>query len=191
MTLESQYREFLRNNRGGFCSFEEWKKVNARLIKQALINMMKADEELGLYDEPFKHKVEIIPAEEILANRSNAYEFIDFDKQETLHEVALEFAKDHHEMYETSNLGSMHFGFIEGAKWREKQYTIEEQHIGHSIDDLDKSYIKGFNEGAEWQTKRSYSEEEVIDIAKQAFVLGKDFGLIGTFNEWFETVKKK
>ena len=30
-------------------------------------------------DEPFKHKVETIPAEEILANRSNAYEFIDFD----------------------------------------------------------------------------------------------------------------
>jgi hypothetical protein len=30
-----------------------------------------------------KHKVEIIPAEEILANRSNAYEFIDFDKKET------------------------------------------------------------------------------------------------------------
>jgi hypothetical protein len=31
-------------------------------------------------EEPFKHKVEAIPAEEILANRSNAYEFIDFDK---------------------------------------------------------------------------------------------------------------
>jgi hypothetical protein len=119
-TLETQYREFLRNNPGGFCSFEEWKKINARLIKQALINMMEEDEELGLYDEPFKHKVEVIPTEEILANRSNAYEFIDFDKQE-----------------------------------------------------------------------RMYSEEEVLDIAKQAFVLGKDFGLIGTFNEWFDTVKKK
>jgi hypothetical protein len=93
-TLETQYREFLKNNRGGFCSFEEWKKINARLIEQELINikkeqkqhlidMMKKDEELGLYDEPFKHKVETIPTEEILANRSNAYEFIDFDKQET------------------------------------------------------------------------------------------------------------
>lgn len=29
-----------------------------------------------------KHKVEIIPKEEIIANRSNAYEFINFDKQE-------------------------------------------------------------------------------------------------------------
>lgn len=119
-TLETQYRKFLEANQKLKLSFEEWKKVNARLIKQALINMMKDDEELGLYDEPFKHKVETIPAEEILANRSNAYEFIDFDKQEI-----------------------------------------------------------------------RYSEEEVIDIAKQAFVLGANFGLIGTFNEWFETVKKK
>ena len=191
MILESQYNKFLHLNPKSGLSFNEWKEVHGNQIKQAIINMMQDDEELGLYDEPFKHKVEVLSKEEILANRSNAYEFIDFDKQETLNEVALEFAKDHYEMYETSNLGSMHFGFIEGAKWREKQYTIEEQHIGHSIDDLDKSYIKGFNEGAEWQQERSYSEEEVIDIAKQAFVLGKDFGLIGTFNEWFEQFKKK
>ena len=204
MTLESQYNKFLFLNSGTDLSFNEWKEVHGNEIKQAIINMMKDDEKLGLYDygwckgnvvlpkeEPFKHKVEVLSKEEILANRSNAYEFIDFDKQETLNEVALEFAKDHHEMYETNNFGAMHFGFIEGAKWREKQYTIEEQHIGHSIDDLDKSYIKGFNEGAEWQQERSYSEEEVIDIAKQAFVLGKDFGLIGTFNEWFEQFKKK
>jgi hypothetical protein len=157
-TLETQYKNFLKDNPNSNLPFEEWKKVNARLIKQALINMMKEDEELGLYDEPFKHKVKVLSKEEILANRSNAYDFIDFDKQETLHEVALEFAKDHYEMYETSNLGSMHFGFIEGAKWQQEQM---------------------------------YNEEEVIDIAKQAFVLGKDFGLIGTFKEWFDTVKKK
>lgn len=48
-----------------------------------------------------------------------------------------------------------------------------------------------FMEGAKWQEERMYSEEEVIDIAKQAFVLGKDFGLIGTFSEWFEQFRKK
>ena len=42
-------------------------------------------------------------------------------KQETLNKVALEFAKDHHEMYETSNFGSMHFGFCWGAKWQQEQ----------------------------------------------------------------------
>jgi hypothetical protein len=133
-TLETQYREFLRNNPGGFCSFEEWKKINARLIKQALVNMMKKDEELGLYDEPFRHKVETIPIEEILANRSSAYDFIDFDKQE-----------------------------------------LEILEVPMPI----------------YKQEQMYSEEEVINIAKQAFVLGKDFGLIGTFKEWFDTVKKK
>jgi hypothetical protein len=106
MTLETQYRKFLEANQKLKLSFEEWKKVNARLVKQALINMMKDDEELGLYDQP----------------KQNWY------------------------------------------------------HDGKIIDG---------------KQERSYNEEEVLDIAKQAFVLGKDFGLIGTFNEWFETVKKK
>jgi len=106
MTLETQYRKFLEANQKLKLSFEEWKKVNARLVKQALINMMKDDEELGLYDQP----------------KQNWY------------------------------------------------------HDGKIIDG---------------KQERSYSEEEVLDIAKQAFVLGKDFGLIGTFNEWFEQFRKK
>jgi hypothetical protein len=48
-----------------------------------------------------------------------------------------------------------------------------------------------FHNAKEMEKQQGYSEEEVIDIAKQAFVLGKDFGLIGTFKEWFDTVKKK
>jgi hypothetical protein len=38
---------------------------------------------------PFKHKVESLSTEEVLANRSNAYEFIDFDKQDTPEEETL------------------------------------------------------------------------------------------------------
>lgn len=34
-----------------------------------------------------KHEFKVITKEEILANRSNAYEFIDFDKQETIEEA--------------------------------------------------------------------------------------------------------
>ena len=95
MTLESQYKQFLKHNPDSTFSFKEWMKWHSHQMEQAIIQMMKDDEELGLYDygwckgkvvlpkeEPFKHKVETIPAEEILANRSNAYEFIDFDKQE-------------------------------------------------------------------------------------------------------------
>ena len=106
-----------------------------------------------------KHEFKIIPKEEVLANRSNAYEFIDFDKQETLEEVAEKYVNGRCTggIMERALLSAIEFG----AKWQQEQ------------------------------DKKMYSEEEVIDIAKQAFVLGKDFGLIGTFKEWFDTVKKK
>lgn len=57
-TLETQYREYLRNSRGGFCSFEQWKEIHANQIKQALIQMMQDDEELGLYDESKQETLE-------------------------------------------------------------------------------------------------------------------------------------
>ena len=96
-----------------------------------------------------KHEVKTIPKEEILANRSNAYEFIDFDKKETLEEAFVRFMEANYSGQLTNGfvLGAMKFG----AKWQKEQYTVEEQHVGHSINDLDKSYMKGFNEGAEWQ----------------------------------------
>jgi vacuolar-type H+-ATPase subunit I/STV1 len=68
-------------------------------------------------------------------------------KQETLHEVALEFAKDHHEMYETSNLGSMHFGFIEGAKWQQEQGKNK-----FSEEDLSEAYSQG------WMTRERFDD---------------------------------
>jgi len=100
--------------------------------KQHLIDIMKADEELGLYDE----------------------------SNETLEELAERLHPDN--------------GF-------EDDLYCDEGKI----------FRESWLAGAKWQQKRSYSEEEVVDIAKQAFVLGANFGLIGTFNEWFETVKKK
>lgn len=70
-----------------------------------------------------KHKVEVIPKEEILANRSNAYEFINFDKQETLEEAA-ERLYPHcgnalREMAKET--------FINGAKWQQERSYSEEE----------------------------------------------------------------
>jgi len=134
MTLQSQYNQFLHSNPDSTFSFNEWKQWHDNQIKQAIIQMMQDDEELGLYDEP---------------------------KQETLKEAANRYA----EIYRCPA-------------------TNNNEYCKHDI-------ISAINFGAKWQQERSYSEEEVIDIAKQAFVLGKDFGLIGTFNEWFEQFKKK
>ena len=129
-----------------------------------------------------EHKVEIIPAEEILANRSNAYEFIDFDKQETLHEVALEFAKDHCEMYETSNLGSMHFGFIEGAKWQQEQNNLKTNKIMKqtAVEFLEEQIkdvkynpleINGYSNALEklFEQAKEMEDENMINFLKSVF----------------------
>jgi hypothetical protein len=64
-------------------------------------------------------------------------------------------------MYETSNLGSMHFGFIEGAKWQQEQ------------------------------DKNKYSEKEVFNLLELtmlgSFFISNRKDLV----EWFELFKKK
>jgi tRNA A22 N-methylase len=70
-----------------------------------------------------KHEFKIIPKEEVLANRSNAYEFINLDKQETLEE----FANKAYPFYGDVELREA----IElGAKWQQEQdknkYSEEE-----------------------------------------------------------------
>ena len=69
---------------------------------------------------PFKHKVESLSTEEVLANRSDAYEFIDFDKQETLEEVAIQ------KRNELGLKGTID-GFIAGAKWQAERIYNEEE----------------------------------------------------------------
>ena len=88
--------------------------------KQHLIDMMKEDEELAMYEEAFKHEVRVIPKEEILDNRASAYEFINFDKQETLEE-AFEKWSDLREGF--GKLDVLRFG----AEWQqERSYSDEE-----------------------------------------------------------------
>jgi hypothetical protein len=41
-----------------------------------------------------------------------------------------------------------------------------------------------------WQGERMYSEEEVLDITKQAYAMGRSNYTIQAFNKWFEQVKK-
>jgi hypothetical protein len=51
MTLEAQYKKYLKENSLSTLTFDLWKDYNSHNIKQALVNMMKADEELGLYEQ--------------------------------------------------------------------------------------------------------------------------------------------
>lgn len=97
-------------------------------------------------EEPFKHELRVLSKEEVLANRSSAYEFIDFDKQETLEEDSLNHflstsniivkdIKDYDFKQETleeaaekfaKNFGTeldsnSYYAFIFGAKWQQEQ----------------------------------------------------------------------
>jgi hypothetical protein len=42
-----------------------------------------------------------------------------------------------------------------------------------------------------WQAERMYSDEEVENIAKFAYTMGRNNILIGVFNKWFEQLKKE
>ena len=83
-----------------------------------------------------KHKFKVIPKEEVLANRSNAYEFINLDKQETLEEAA-------HEYFKRGQLGfekaaDTEMAFIKGAKWQQEQDKNK-----YSEEDLEVAYFEG------------------------------------------------
>ncbi len=83
-------------------------------------------------------------------------------KQETLEEAA---EKHFRSCWKSFNeIDYLNFG----AKWQKKQYTLEDQQIGHTIDKI-KEYIKGFNEGSAYYIKRMYSEEEVIAFGEFIF----------------------
>lgn len=73
------------------------------------------------FDEPlkysFKHEAKVLTTEEVMKERSSAYEFIDFDKQETLEEAA--------NNYSSNKLSKL--GFISGYKLaQERSYSKEE-----------------------------------------------------------------
>ena len=67
---------------------------------------------------------------------------------EKLEQAALKFANDNSEIYETSNHGSMYFGFYWGAKWQQQQlYT--EQEVLHILDTLWDQLDLWYNRGME------------------------------------------
>jgi hypothetical protein len=132
-------------------------------------------------EEPFKHKVEVLSKEEILANRSNAYQFIDFDNQELfdyLHDelgvIALES-----QMHDIQNIVVNH----QQKKLEEKLDKIVSKEPSKFLEESDKrmeAKAKLFR----------YSEEEVYHIlAEHTAELFK--GSKMTLTEWFDNIKKK
>jgi len=166
--------------------------------KQNIIDMMKGDEELGLYDE--------IQPEQIWneEKKKGIKEFIDKHKQECMitkiMQMDAEMAYDSLPKQETLS------GFEEGHKanldWLEQNSNqVKQETLGEAATKLlwkkypyhpprDSGYWQDmFIEGAKWQQERSYSEEDI----KESWYNGmkSDNGFFGSFEEWFEQFKKK
>ena len=75
-----------------------------------------------------EHKGKALSEQEVMDNRSSAYDFIDVDKQETLEEAKFRIYKDHWNVEHTQWIKSNFLnGFEAGAKWQqERSYSDEE-----------------------------------------------------------------
>ena len=94
--------------------------------KQHLIDMMKGDEELGMYDESREIKIEDIFNDE---KRENIKKFIDEIKNPSEPNQALKEAA--HEYFKRGQLGfekasDTERAFLNGAKWQQERSYSEE-----------------------------------------------------------------
>jgi hypothetical protein len=139
--------------------------------KKHIIDIMKSDEELGLYEQTKCYcghttTCDCGPEQEITLvdifneeKRQGVKELIDKHKQETLEEAAENF-------------------------WLNDDSMTDNDRI---------SYINGFLACAKWQQERSYSEEEVIQLVSDwtDYRMSEDIKSKVTFKKWFEQFKKK
>jgi hypothetical protein len=132
--------------------------------KQHLIDIMKSDEESGLYDEPKFVTVNMESATGEDLGRVSYIPIPNVDyipKQETLEEAAEKYNDE-----------------------VQKSFGSTPPHIKNV------HLMYHFTKGAEWAQKRMYSEEEVIKILYQFHydLVNSNFD---TKEEWFEQFKKK
>jgi len=164
-----------------------WNREKMEGLK-SLINMMKDDEELGLYEEPFKHEFKVLTKEEVMEGRSSAYEFIDFDKQELggipKGKVDMVVGKTKQELEP-----------LEVPMPVYKQETLEEaaERLNPYVLNGRTPFKEGFIASAEWKQERMYSEEEVLKILhdREQYLIESVGEFYQSNYEWFEQVKKK
>jgi hypothetical protein len=173
--------------------------------KQHLIDMMKADEELGLYDEDspaYNHQARLvhdlgkkikleqksreIKLEDVFNDekRQGVKDLIDTHKQR-LEKYSERFDNDKSEIGNPDTWGKR---IVEEAAYQYAEpyrcpATNENEYCKHDI-------ISAFNNGAKWQEERMYSEEEVIAFGEFIFkhtLLAHSKGV----KNLFEQFKKK
>jgi hypothetical protein len=202
---------------------KEYKTINQNKVdieigykKQALIDMMKSDEELGLYDDIEINRIELVckDCSDSLEDCTCIKSTVDFTKQEIkLEEIFNDDKKENIKKFidEINNpsepnqaLKDAAERYIAGDNYNRyyddfpKQETLEEaaeriiSDMGWIWENTESSARMVARHCAKWQQERSYSEEDV----KNAFLDGwqlrdGDLPFSKAKNKWFNEFKKK
>jgi len=133
--------------------------------KQHLIDMMKSDEELGLYDEP----------------KTKCY---------CGHTITCDCGPEQHVDFINSNIDE-----FDKALKLSKQETLEDASWKYNpLKKLDGEFLRhAFKEGAKWQQERMYSEEEVFNLLMEfsSRDINSSSRTPHSVANWFEKLKKK
>jgi hypothetical protein len=154
--------------------------------KKILIDMMKSDEELGLYDDIEINRIELVckDCSDSLEDCACIKSTVDFPRQEIkLEEVFNDDKKENIKKFidEIKNPSEPNQALKDAfEKYSEYLEDFENKN----------TYEHGFKDGAKWQQERSYSEEEVLEIIRQ-YALEEHLITSSKPNIWFETFKKK
>jgi hypothetical protein len=148
--------------------------------KQHLIDIMRADEELGLYEEPKQIKCycghttycDCSPLEE--------------PKQETLEQASWRFNP-----LKKLDGEFLRAAFIKGAEWQQDRMYSEEE---SDYEKIKQALIKFRKTPMTFvPDEKMYSEEEVLGIFHEWFCyqIDEDVEIKLSFQQWFEQFKKK
>jgi len=133
--------------------------------KKILIDMMKSDEELGLYDDIEINRIELIckDCSDSLEDCTCIKSTIDFPRQEIkLEEVFNDDKKENIKIFidEIKNPSEPNQALKDAfEKYSEYLEDFENKN----------TYESGFKDGAKWQQERSYSEEEMLEFGEFIF----------------------
>jgi hypothetical protein len=182
--------------------FLKWwiKNPSCDRIDFVLINDIEPWYKIIIPKEEPKTNLDRLPFPELVKEFAEYYEnvpLVEEPKQETIEKDPCNFCgKTLREQMKGCNEITCYRQFLN------KQETLEEvaeKYAEHQLTGIDDKFskfecINDFIAGAEFQQqqdKKLYSEEEVLDITKQAYSMGRSNYTIKAFNEWFEQFKKK
>ena len=155
--------------------------------KKILIDMMKDDEELGLYDDIKVNRIKLVckDCSDSLEDCTCIVSTIDFPRQEIkLEEVFNDDKKENIKKFiDEINNPSQPNDKLKQAFEKYSEYLEDYENKN--------TYEHGFKDGAKWQQERSYSEEEVTDLLYKRSIYQDHFESDAEVREWFEKFKKK